>query len=119
MLGMRNVCFELIQINGITITKFNANAYFNNFTGSFDEFNELISSFSETHYNRSGIVESLKSVGNVIISVLNAVLVPFSLIGSLLNIILALLGLPLSSANPIYNLFNGIAGLQIPYIDVG
>ena len=104
--------------NGITYIKFDIYKWLTNFDGSFDKFTELISEIGGNHYNWSDFISAIKSLCNVVISLLNTVLVPFSLIGSLLNIICAFLGLPLNDTNPLFTIFNGIAGMQIPYIPV-
>ena len=116
--NIQSTIFDYVLENGQMFLKFNLYNYLNNFKGSFDKFQELVSELGDNHYNFSGIVESLKSLCNIVISLLNVTLLPFSFIGSLLNVFLCLFGLPLNSSNPIYLVFNGIAGLQIPYIPV-
>ena len=116
--SIQSTIFEYVLEDGHMFLKFNLYNYLSNFTGSFSKFNELVSSLGDSHYNFSGVVETLKSLCNIMISLLNTTLLPFSFIGSLLNVFLCLFGLPLNSTNPIYLVFNGIAGLQIPYIPV-
>ena len=115
---IESTIFEYVLENGQMFLKFNFYNYLNNFKGSFSNFEELVSSLGTNHYNFSGIIETLKSLCNIVISLLNTTLLPFSFIGSLLNVFLCLFGLPLNASNPIYLVFNGIAGLQIPYIPV-
>lgn len=116
--GIENTLFERVYINNNYYRTFNLTTYLNNFNGIFDKFTENISELTENHYNRSGFIEALKSIGNILISIVNTLLIPFSLVGSLLNVFCAFFGLPLNDTNPIYLLFNGLSALQIPYIPV-
>lgn len=116
--GIEITFFETKIINNQGITTFNIYKYLNNFNGTFDRFQELISELGTNHYNWNGIVEAIKSIGNILITIVNSLLVPFSLAGSLLNVVCAFFGLPMNATNPLFTIFNGIAGLQIPYIPI-
>lgn len=116
--GIDTTIFQVRYINGETLITFDLYKYLGNFNNSFNEFQETISELGENHYNWSDLFTSIKSIGNILITIVNALLVPFSLIGSLLNVICAFLGLPLNNSNPLYLIFNGLAALQVPYIPV-
>ena len=116
--GIDTTIFKTINVNGQYILTFDMYSYLNNFNNSFSSFQETISELGANHYNWSDFISSIKSLANVMITVVNALLIPFSLVGSLLNVVCAFIGLPLNNSNPLYTIFNGIAGMQIPYIPV-
>lgn len=116
--NITNTLFYTTIIDGNSYTTINVYGYLNNFNNSFSAFQETISKLTENHYNWSDILSSIKSIANVLITIVNSLLLPFSIVGSLLNVVCAFIGLPLNNTNPLYALFNGLASLQIPYIAV-
>lgn len=116
--NIESVIFKYVLENGQMYLKFDLYSYLNNFNGTFVKFQEFVSELGTNHYNWSGFIESIKSLCNVLITLLNVTLIPFSFIGSVLNVFLCIFGMPLNNSNPLYLVFNGISGLQIPYIPV-
>lgn len=118
-LGMTGLTYlEKVEINGFTQYRFNLSPYLLNINLSFDKFVNNIQTFYEgAVYNWDGIVNSIKSIGNIVVAVLNTLLMPFSILASFLNILFALVGFPLNDSNFIYSMFSGMASLQIPYIE--
>ncbi len=116
--GIDITFFETKFINNQQLITFNIYKYINNFNGTFDKFQEIISELGQNHYDWSDIIKAVKSIGNILITVVNSLLIPFSLLGSLLNVLCAFFGLPMNTTNPLYTIFNGIAALQIPYIEL-
>lgn len=114
--NISNVIFSIKNVNGQEYITFNFYNYVNNFNNSFSSFQETISKLTENHYNWDDIIKAVKSIANILITVVNSLLLPFSIVGSLLNVVCAFIGLPLNNTNPLYALFNGLASLQIPYI---
>lgn len=92
--------------------------YLLNVQYGFNSFSQNISKFTAVDLDWSSFINGLKSICNIVIAVLNAVLLPLSILGSVLNILLSLVGLPLNNSNFLYFIFNGIGSLQIPYIDI-
>lgn len=95
---------------------FDVGNYFQNIIFGFNNFKQNISEFYNLTLDFSNFINGLKSIVNCIICVLNTLLVPFAIIGNVLNCLLALIGLPLNDTNFLFNIFNGVASLQIPYI---
>ena len=108
--------FTSMNINGDTYIKLDFWAYVNNFNGAFDKFIENISNLGTNHYNWDGFINTIKSLCNIVIAILNTALIPFSLIGSILNFVCALFGLAMNDTNVLYTIFNSLAALQIPFI---
>lgn len=101
--------------NGMHYLKFSPYDYFYNIGFSVDSFKNSFVRFTELHFNFTTILNSLRSIGNIFIAMLNLFLLPFALVSNVLIFIMALLGFPCTEQNFIYTTFNLGSMLQIPY----
>lgn len=126
ILGLIGVLGITLGITGSSLVKYDVNnnmyvfdlfGYLNNIEYGFNNFKENISTYYTFEiYFGVDIGKSLKTIANFIIALLNINLLPFALIGNILNIILSIIGLPMNDTNFLYNIFNGVSELQIPYL---
>lgn len=64
------------------------------------------------------VINALNSVANILISQVNLVLVPFQFVGILLNMLMAIMGLPCVGDNFLYNIFSTFASYGISYLPI-
>lgn len=126
ILGLISVLGITLGITGSSLIKYDVNnnlyvfdlfGYLNNIEYGFNSFKENISTYYTFEiYFGVDIGKSLKTIANFIIALLNTNILPIALIGNILNIILSIIGLPMNDTNFLYQIFNGVSELQIPYL---
>lgn len=112
---------SLIQettINNITLLTFDLNKYFLNISNNFETFKNNIKNLYQVPLNWDTVINSIKSICNILISVLNTLLLPFSIVVQLLPLVFCLAGWYLEQDNFIVQIFSGLNGLQIPYLSI-
>ena len=90
--------------------------YTRNIQYSIGELNNSFTSLMESHYNWDNFINSIKSIGNIFISMLNVTILPFNLSGNMSNVVMSILGIDVEQGNFITNLFATFGNAQIPYI---
>ena len=90
--------------------------YTRNIQYSIGELNNTFTSLMESHYNWDNFINSIKSIGNIFISLLNVSILPFNLSGNMSNVVMSILGVDVEQGNFITNLFAVFGNAQIPYI---
>ena len=100
---------------GIKHLEFSPFDYFYNIGYSVDSFKNAFSKFSDLHFNFSSILNSLRSIANIFIALLNLLLLPASLTSSILMFLFSVIGFPMTSDNFLYNAFYIGQTLQLPY----
>lgn len=126
LLGFIGMLGILFGMSGFSLVKYNSTydcyvfdirGYFQNIIFGFNNFKQNISNFYALTLDFSDFIKGLKSICNCIICVLNTIILPFAILANVLNCLLSLIGLPLNNSNFLFNMFNGIGSLQIPYLD--
>ena len=90
--------------------------YTRNIQYSINDLNNTFTSLLDSHYNWDNFINSIKSIGNIFISMLNVTILPFNLSGNMSNVVLSILGIDVEQGNFITNLFSVFGNAQIPYI---
>lgn len=103
-------------INGVNLYYYDYNAFLQNISLSFNGFRNNISNFYNVNLQWDSVINSIKSIGNILIATLNTTLLPFSIIGNVFVLIMGICGLPMNTTNFLYNIFANINSLQVPYI---
>ena len=127
ILGFVGMLAVALGMSGLALVKqdsetglwfFDLNSYLKNITFGWNNFKSNISEFYNLTLDWSNAINSLKSIGNILISVANTLILPFSIIGNVFNLLMALIGLPNNSTNFLFNIFNSVGSFQIPYIEI-
>ena len=104
------------NIMGYNVYTIDLVTYTRNIQYSIGEINNTFTSLMESHYNWDNFINSIKSIGNIFISMLNVTILPFNLSGNMSNVVMSILGIDVEHGNFITNLFNVFGNAQIPYI---
>ncbi len=104
------------NIMGYNVYTIDLVTYTRNIQYSIGELNNTFTSLMESHYNWDNFINSIKSIGNIFISMLNVTILPFNLSGNMSNVVLSILGIDVEQGNFITNLFAVFGNAQIPYI---
>lgn len=104
------------NIMGYNVYTIDLVTYTRNIQYSIGELNNSFTSLMESHYNWDNFINSIKSIGNIFISMLNVTILPFNLSGNMSNVVLSILGIDVEQGNFITNLFSVFGNAQIPYI---
>lgn len=104
------------NIMGYNVYTIDLVTYTRNIQYSIGELNNTFTSLMETHYNWDNFINSIKSIGNIFISLLNVTILPFNLSGNISNVVMSILGIDVEQGNFITNLFAVFGNAQIPYI---
>ena len=104
------------NIMGYNVYTIDLVTYTRNIQYSIGELNNTFSSLMDSHYNWDNFINSIKSIGNIFISMLNVTILPFNLSGNMSNVVLSILGIDVEQGNFITNLFAVFGNAQIPYI---
>lgn len=104
------------NIMGYNVYTIDLVTYTRNIQYSIGEINNTFTSLMESHYNWDNFINSIKSIGNIFISMLNVTILPFNLSGNMSNVVLSILGIDVEQGNFITNLFAVFGNAQIPYI---
>lgn len=104
------------NIMGYNVYTIDLVRYTRNIQYSIGELNNTFTSLMESHYNWDNFINSIKSIGNIFISLLNVTILPFNLSGNMSNIVMSILGIDVEQGNFITNLFAVFGNAQIPYI---
>lgn len=114
-LGMSGL--SLIEQDSTTgLYYFNFYNYLSNIQIGFNNFKQNISNFYNVELRWDDFINCLKSIGNILIIMVNTNLLPLAIIGNVLNCLLSLIGLPMNGSNFLYAIFTGVGSMQIPYI---
>lgn len=104
------------NIMGYNVYTIDLVRYTRNIQYSIGELNNTFTSLMESHYNWDNFINSIKSIGNIFISLLNVTILPFNLSGNMSNVVMSILGIDVDQGNFITNLFAVFGNAQIPYI---
>ena len=104
------------NIMGYNVYTIDLVTYTRNIQYSIGELNNTFTSLMESHYNWDNFINSIKSIGNIFISLLNVTILPFNLSGNMSNVVMSILGIDVEQGNFITNLFAVFGNAQIPYI---
>ena len=104
------------NIMGYNVYTIDLVKYTRNIQYSIGELNNTFSSLMDSHYNWDNFINSIKSIGNIFISLLNVTILPFNLSGNMSNVVMSILGIDVEEGNFITNLFAVFGNAQIPYI---
>ena len=104
------------NIMGYNVYTIDLVTYTRNIQYSIGELNNTFTSLMESHYNWDNFINSIKSIGNIFISMLNVTILPFNLSGNMSNVVMSILGIDVEQGNFITNLFAVFGNAQIPYI---
>lgn len=104
------------NIMGYNVYTIDLVTYTRNIQYSIGELNNTFTSLMESHYNWDNFINSIKSIGNIFISMLNVTILPFNLSGNMSNVVMSILGIDVEHGNFITNLFSVFGNAQIPYI---
>ena len=104
------------NIMGYNVYTIDLVSYTRNIQYSVQQVNNTFTSLMESHYNWDNFINSIKSIGNIFISMLNVTIVPFNLSGNMSNVVMSILGINVEEGNFITNLFATFGNAQIPYI---
>ena len=104
------------NIMGYNVYTIDLVTYTRNIQYSIGELNNTFTSLMESHYNWDNFINSIKSIGNIFISLLNVTILPFNLSGNMSNVVMSILGIDVEQGNFITNLFSVFGNAQIPYI---
>ena len=104
------------NIMGYNVYTIDLVTYTRNIQYSIGELNNTFTSLMESHYNWDNFINSIKSIGNIFISLLNVSILPFNLSGNMSNVVMSILGIDVEQGNFITNLFAVFGNAQIPYI---
>ena len=104
------------NIMGYNVYTIDLVSYTRNIQYSVQQVNNTFTSLMESHYNWDNFINSIKSIGNIFISMLNVSIVPFNLSGNMSNVVMSILGINVEEGNFITNLFATFGNAQIPYI---
>ena len=104
------------NIMGYNVYTIDLVTYTRNIQYSIGELNNTFTSLMESHYNWDNFINSIKSIGNIFISMLNVTILPFNLSGNMSNVVMSILGINVEEGNFITNLFATFGNAQIPYI---
>ena len=104
------------NIMGYNVYTIDLVTYTRNIQYSIGELNNTFTSLMESHYNWDNFINSIKSIGNIFISLLNVTILPFNLSGNMSNVVMSILGIDVEQGNFITNLFATFGNVQIPYI---
>ena len=104
------------NIMGYNVYTIDLVTYTRNIQYSIGELNNTFTSLMESHYNWDNFINSIKSIGNIFISLLNVTILPFNLSGNMSNVVMSILGIDVEHGNFITNLFAVFGNAQIPYI---
>lgn len=112
---------SLIQsttINNITVLTIDLNKYCINISNYLENFKNNIKSIYQIPLGWDTVINSIKSICNILISVLNTLILPFSLVIQIMPLIFGLLGWSIERDNFFVQVFSGLNGLQIPYLNI-
>ena len=104
------------NIMGYNVYTIDLVTYTRNIQYSISDLNNTFTSLLDSHYNWDNFINSIKSIGNIFISMLNVTILPFNLSGNMSNVVLSILGIDVEKGNFITNLFATFGNAQIPYI---
>lgn len=104
------------NIMGYNVYTIDLVSYTRNIQYSVQQVNNSFTALLENHYNWDNFINSIKSIGNIFITMLNVSIVPFNLSGNMSNVVLSILGIDVEQGNFITNLFSVFGNAQIPYI---
>lgn len=104
------------NIMGYNVYTIDLVTYTRNIQYSIGELNNTFTSLMDSHYNWDNFINSIKSIGNIFISLLNVTILPFNLSGNMSNVVMSILGIDVEQGNFITNLFAVFGNAQIPYI---
>ena len=104
------------NIMGYNVYTIDLVTYTRNIQYSIADLNNTFTSLLDSHYNWDNLINSVKSIGNIFISMLNVTILPFNLSGNMSNVVLSILGIDVEHGNFITNLFAVFGNAQIPYI---
>ena len=104
------------NIMGYNVYTIDLVTYTRNIQYSIGELNNTFTTLMESHYNWDNFINSIKSIGNIFISLLNVTILPFNLSGNMSNVVMSILGIDVEQGNFITNLFAVFGNAQIPYI---
>ncbi len=104
------------NVMGYNVYTIDLVTYTRNIQYSIGELNNTFTSLMDSHYNWENFINSIKSIGNIFISMLNVTILPFNLSGNMSNVVLSILGIDVEQGNFITNLFAVFGNAQIPYI---
>lgn len=107
-----------INTNGLILYTFDFSKYLSNISNYFLSFKNNIAKVYEVPLSWNNVIDSLKSICNILIAVLNSILLPFAIVIQLLPLIFSLCGWIISPDNFIVQVFAGLNSLQIPYISL-
>lgn len=104
------------NIMGYNVYTIDLVRYTRNIQYSISDLNNTFTSLLDSHYNWDNFINSIKSIGNIFISMLNVTILPFNLSGNMSNVVMSILGIDVEKGNFITNLFTTFGNAQIPYI---
>lgn len=104
------------NIMGYNVYTIDLVTYTRNIQYSISDLNNTFTSLLDSHYNWDNFINSIKSIGNIFISMLNVTILPFNLSGNMSNVVMSILGIDVEKGNFITNLFTAFGNAQIPYI---
>lgn len=103
----------LIQYDSdLGIWKFNTYQYFLNISNTYSDFSSTITN-NINFTNSSDSSNFLMNIVNGITSIINILLTPFQFVGVLLNMFMAVLGLPCDNSNWLWMIFHAFANFGI------
>lgn len=104
------------NIMGYNVYTIDLVRYTRNIQYSVQQVNNAFTSLLDNHYNWDNMINSIKSIGNIFITLVNITIVPFNLSGNMSNVVMSILGIDVEQGNFITNLFAVFGNAQIPYI---
>ena len=104
------------NIMGYNVYTIDLVRYTRNIQYSVQQVNNSFTALLDNHYNWDNFINSIKSIGNIFITMLNITIVPFNLSGNMSNVVMSILGIDVEQGNFITNLFATFGNAQIPYI---
>lgn len=115
-----NLLINKISVNGVDMYQFDLKSYFNNVVGFKDFYNNLFGKFAifdslispiANHIDFGSVENGFKSIANILIVLVNALIKPIAFVSMVINFFVVLVGY---SYSPIANSF---MVFQIPYIE--
>lgn len=113
----QNTMFTIKEINGLNFYCFDPMNYFNNITLTMTKFTEQVTTIVDFNvFNWDNVINSMKSVCNIIICILNLLTMPFTFIGKSVSLIFSLLGVPYGNDNWLSSLLYSFSSFALPYL---